>query len=202
MSDLSSLLLNQRKKEENPRLPLSILPNRRSCRSRCHTSQCRGARSGNATVWSGILLKTDTGTVNLPWTQPPHLHTHKNRRGAFTWEADERFGPELVQAQRLHQLRHGLPLSTAGRLGRGVPLKELPQYWDGHPTCSTTTDIRQKNEKWTRVCVCVCAFTGPHRWFYWGKLWPPGASTGRETGFPVLGCRGSEEGSTSWTPSF
>lgn len=39
-----------KKKKKKFSLPLSILPNRRSCRSHCHTSQCHGARSGNATV--------------------------------------------------------------------------------------------------------------------------------------------------------
>lgn len=56
-------------------------------------------------------------------------------------------------------------------------------------------------QSWKATCACVYINTGPNRWSYSEKWWPPGVSRGRGKAFPVRGCRGSEEGSTSWMPS-
>lgn len=54
------------------------------------------------------------------------------RQQTSTWEADECFGSEFIQAQGLHKFRHRLPIGLPGHLCRRVTLEELPQCWYGH----------------------------------------------------------------------
>lgn len=55
-----------------------------------------------------------------------------------------------MQAEGLHQLRHGLPVGLPGGLCRRVALEELPQHGDGHPACRGGENGSEGKNKWRK----------------------------------------------------
>lgn len=173
------------------RIPVSTPPRRRSYTSRFRISQYHAARWGNANVWWDIHLRAKKGFTCVMWiiqyaNTEVMMWLYANIRiqkwlfsavtnsqipQKITWEADNRFGSELIQAKRLQKFRQRLPVGRPGRLCRGPTLKELPKHRNGHLAWSIERLCFNIEFFYNIRCVVMCGcIWRSYRWSCLEKL--------------------------------